>query len=317
MTPNNNNTKASTFDISISKDEYIQIIDRLLRHVSFQIFPGEDGTVEEFIFTEFLEQEMNEKKAAILAKQGSLVARQFYPFQSQELRRVTGVYAGYFFSIDDVCLGEGDFQKFRRSLIEGLPQSKFFAGCAKLLRGLDTHYLEFCLDKVTTGLINHMNSTALEYETTGKFLHLLTSPKFAQYFRSMTGNAEAFVYFIVPREIWSGYNETMTQFVQAVPELIDFTNKVNDILSFYKESIVSSERNGYVYHRAQASQSTISECLSSLVDGIFESIHNIEATLISQPDLFKVVNGFIRGYIAFHVIEPRYRIGELAVPCLK
>ncbi|KAJ5403148.1 uncharacterized protein N7487_009044 [Penicillium crustosum] len=67
---------------------------------------------------------MDERKAAILAKQGSLVARQFYPFQSQEVRRVTGVYAGYFFAIDDICSGEGDLQKFRRSLIEGLPQSK-------------------------------------------------------------------------------------------------------------------------------------------------------------------------------------------------
>lgn len=288
-----------------------------MRNFRFQISPSEDGNLENFIFTKFLEQEMDERKAAILAKQGSLVARQFYPFQSQEVRRVTGVYAGYFFAIDDICSGEGDLQKFRRSLIEGLPQSKLFEGCAKLLRGLDTHYLEFFSDKVITGLINHMSSTALEHETTGKFLHLRKSPNFAQYFRSMTGNAEAFVYFIVPREICSGYNETMTQFIQAVPELIDFTNKVNDILSFYKESIVSSERNGYVYHRAQASQSTISECLSSLVDEILESIHNIEATLTSQPDLFKVVNGFIRGYIAFHVIEPRYRIGELAVPCLK
>ena len=159
-----------------------------------------------------------------------------------------------------------------------------------------------------------MSSTALEYETTGKFNHLQSSPCFPQYFRSMTGNPEAFVYLTVPRSVCSGYDERMNLLIQAVPELIDFTNKANDLLSFYKESIASSERNGYVYHRAEASQVSVLKCLDDMVDEIHGNIQRVEGILRSDPDLLEVISTYIRGYIGFHIIEPRYKIHELEVP---
>lgn len=35
-------------------------------------------------------------------------------------------------------------------------------------------------------------------------------------------------------------------YLQIAPDLLEFTVIVNDLLSFYKESIVSTERNNYV-----------------------------------------------------------------------
>ena len=304
-------------DTPISKSQYTEIIDKFLSGAKFQVFQSQDTGLEKYIFDKFVEQEIEESKAARIARQGALVAQQFYPLQSPNLHHLTGLYAGYFFVLDDICATEKDMRSFRRNFIERLPQAKLFEGCADLLRSLDTDYLEFCSDKITSGFIDHMSSTALEYETTGKFSHLQSSPSFPQYFRSMTGNPEAFVYLTVPRNICSGYNERMNLFIQAVPELIDFTNKVNDLLSFYKESIKSTERNGYVYHRTEASQVSIVECLNEIVDEIHDNIRRVEDMLMSDPDLSEVVNAYIRGYIGFHVIEPRYKIDELGVPCLK
>ncbi|RAL04546.1 uncharacterized protein BO80DRAFT_340529, partial [Aspergillus ibericus CBS 121593] len=123
---------------------------------------------------------IDEKNALRMARQAALVAQQFYPFQSPDLHRLTGLYAGCFFVLDDICSGEDELRKFRRNLVEKLPQGKIFEGCANMLRSLDTQYLEFCSDKITSGLINHMSSTALEYETTGKFSFLQKSPNFPQ-----------------------------------------------------------------------------------------------------------------------------------------
>ncbi|RAL04545.1 terpenoid synthase [Aspergillus ibericus CBS 121593] len=118
----------------------------------------------------------------------------------------------------------------------------------------------------------------------------------------MTGNPEAFVYLILSKDICPGHGETLNVFIQAVPELINFTNKVNDLLSFYKESVISSERNGYVYHRAQASQVTIPDCLNGLVDEIHENIRRVEDIVADNPKLREVVHSYMRGYIGFHII---------------
>jgi hypothetical protein len=301
---------------SVSKSQYTAVIDKFLTGADYEIFRSPNAELEDYLLDQFLEQGIGKTKATRIARQGALVAQQFYPLQTPELHRLTGLYAGYFFVLDDICVNESEMRHFRRNFVEKLPQGKPFEGCANLLRHLDADYLEFCSDKITSGLINHMSSTALEYETTGKFCHLRSSPRFPEYFRSMTGNPEGFVYLIVPRGICAGYDERMNLFVQAVPELIDFTNKVNDILSFYKESIVSTERNGYVYHRAEANQVPVLECLNGMVDEVHGNIRHIQTMLKGDPDLSEAVNAYIRGYIGFHVIEPRYKISELGVSCL-
>ncbi|KAJ5935473.1 terpenoid synthase [Penicillium verhagenii] len=310
----------SVIDTPVSKDEYTQLVERFLQGASFQIFPAKDTTaLEEYLFNQMLGGEIDAKKASKLSKQGASIAHQFYPLQSSspELHRLTGLYGAYFVALDDICAAEADMRGFRRSFIRNLPQAKLFEGCANMLRELDDHYLEFCSDKAITGLISHMSSAVLESETEGKFSQLRLSPGFPQYFRYLTGNAEAFVWLMVPRDVCPGYGETFKLFIQAVPELIDFTNKVNDILSFYKESIVSSESDGYVYHRAEVNQVTPLQCLNEMVDEVHDNIDRIEAMVVGDADLFEVAKAYIRGYIGYHIIEPRYKIGELGVPCLK
>ncbi|KAJ5691604.1 terpenoid synthase [Penicillium malachiteum] len=128
---------------------------------------------------------------------------------------------------------------------------------------------------------------------------------------------EPFVYFAAPKSVCGGYEKVLNFFIQAAPELCDFTNHINDLFSFYKEAILSSEHDGYFYHRVQAEKISVVECLNRMVDEVHARIHRIEATLANDPEVAKIGVAYIRGYLGFHVTEPRYKISELNVPSMK
>ncbi|KAJ6031440.1 terpenoid synthase [Penicillium herquei] len=306
-------------DASISSHQFTQIIERFVQGVNIDVQPNNDALIEEYIFKQLLEEGVEEKSAMIHAVRGALVSRQFYPFQPPELRRLTGLYTAYFFVLDDTnsVQGRSDMLQFRRNLLENRPMPKPFQGCAALFKELDEHYLEFIANRAVLGLINHMDSTALEDGEMGKFSHLQKSSAFPHYFRWMTGNPEPFVYFAAPKDVCAGYDKALNLFIQAAPELCDFTNHTNDLFSFYKEAILSSEHDGYVYHRVQAEKISVVECLNRIVDELHARIRRIEATVASDSELSKIVMGYVRGYLGFHITEPRYKISELNVPSLK
>lgn len=309
----------SDIDSPISRNEFVQILERFVQGVDIDILSNNDALIEQYIFDKLLAEEVNEKDALIHATRGALVSRQFYPSQPPELRRLIGLYTAYFFVLDDTnsVKGREEMLQFRRNLLENRPQPKPFQGCAALFNELDEHYLGFCADRFVIGFINHMDSTALESGEMGKFSHLQKSSAFPHYFRWMTGNPEPFVYFAAPKAVCAGYDQTLNLFIQAAPELCDVTNHVNDLFSFYKEAILSAEHDGYVYHRIHAERISVAKCLNGIVDQLHEKIRCIKATLASDPELHEVAMAYVRGFIGFHVTEPRYQISELNVPSLK
>ncbi|KAJ5691605.1 hypothetical protein N7488_012340 [Penicillium malachiteum] len=139
--------------------------------------PNNDSLIEEYIFTQLLEEGVPEKSAMTHAVRAALVARQFYPHHPPELRRLTGLYTAYFFVLDDSSSVESrnDIHQFRRNLLENRPMPKPFQSCAALFKGLDEDYLEFIASRAVIGLINHMDSTALEDGEMGKCTHLQKS----------------------------------------------------------------------------------------------------------------------------------------------
>ena len=154
----------------------------------------------------------------------------------------------------------------------------------------------------------------MEVESGARFQALKTSPKFPRYFRVMTGVAEAYTYFILCKDNLSA--DALELFVQAAPDIMDITDGLNDVLSFYKESILSTERSGYVYHRALAEQRGVCEALRGLVADVKGYIDNVRCTLQGDPMLLRLVDAYVQGTICFHVTQPRYRLSELNIPGL-
>ncbi|EAU31036.1 predicted protein [Aspergillus terreus NIH2624] len=97
------------------------------------------------------------------------------------------------------------------------------------------------------------------------------------------------------------------------PFAIRISVVVNDLLSFYKESIVSTERNNSVYNSAVARGVVIARALDEIAKRAVECIGNVRSVLSSEPKILRYVDSFIRGCVAIHGL-PRYKLSECNIP---
>ncbi|KAJ5375424.1 hypothetical protein N7517_007430 [Penicillium concentricum] len=300
----------------VSADEYKDILNNFFLGVSPDLSYIPDPSLEDYILAACLSNGVANEKANQISKHGASVAQQFYPLHKFEIQRLVGLFSAYFFAVDDLGLDfVDDIRKFGRKTMQGDPQPPLLEAFAALLPQFNQHYPDICSNKIATGLINFMDASAIEFETTGKFLHLETAASFPRYFRIMTGLAEPYTFFILTNDLWS--EENINLFIQAAPDIMDLTDTINDLLSFYKESIVGDERNNYVYHRALSDCIRVSDVLHRLVEENTARIDNVKATVSESPALLQMVDAYIRGFVGFHVMRPRYKLNELEIPSLR
>lgn len=294
----------------ISEAEYKVILKPFFAEVSFTKSIESDPSIEKFVLERILDHGIPKERAIKLAIQAAGAAEWFYSQHPRDTKLVIALFTVYFTAIDDMGLEYLEsIKNFRKNMMAGQCQPRLLQSFSMLLRGFDQHYDTFSADKITTGLISFMGSCAIESETQDQFHALKTAPGFPRYFRIMTGLAEPYAYFILRKDLCSPENRNLS--IQAVPDIMDFTDTVNDILSFYKESILSPERNTFVYHRAKSEGKNIPQVLWDMTVETKQYIHNIEATLASNTQLSSVVDAYMRGYVGFHANQPRYKLNQL------
>lgn len=297
---------------NVPKDDYRHFIHQFLDDLPFRRSIKADPSIENFLLERALSHGIEKEKALNLAVQGATAAQSAYPRHHRNVQLLIGLFTLYFMVIDD----EGSYfldhiKNFRRNLLLGVQQTQILQSFSSLLYEFDEHYSLFCADKITSGLINYMGSCAMECDTTMTVNILRSAPEFPRYFRVMSGLTEPYAYFIMTKEIYSPDNIVL--FIQAIPEIVDFTDTVNDILSFYKESILSDERNTYVFHRAASEGAPVLDVLRRMGQEAKQLAQNIRLTVSTSPELSMVVDDYITGYIGFHVSQPRYKLFELGI----
>ncbi|KAF5859799.1 hypothetical protein ETB97_002408 [Aspergillus alliaceus] len=301
--------------LHVTKSQYEEILKDFFSCVSFEQSWDPDPFVEQSVRAQCLKHGLDQAKTHQLAKYGAAAAQWFYPKHPKDLQIAIGLFTAYFFTVDD--LGEqmlDDVRNFRYAIMAREEQPPILKSFAELLSTFDKYYDTFSADKIFTGLIDFMGSCAMEFETLGKFAALESSPNFPRYFRYMTGLAEPYVYFIFHKAAFS--SEELALFIQAVPDLMDFSADVNDLLSFYKESIVSNERNTAVFHQAAGGNKDVLEVLRELITRTKGYISRIHKTLAGSPTLLSYAEAYLRGFVGFHMSQSRYRLSELNIPAL-
>ena len=83
----------------------------------------------------------------------------------------------------------------------------------------------------------------------------------------------------------------------------------SDVLSFYKEEL-DGETANFIHDRAAVANHDASIALSKVVDEVVASVRRIRALLKGKREK-DTWEEFIKGYVAFHVYTPRYRILDL------
>lgn len=295
-----------------SREDYRSIICRFLSTNKFQIAKN-DPDIENTIFTQFNGyEEIGADKARYLAVHGASSAEHFYPLHRKEVRQRVGFFTAFLGALDDrgpQFLDE--LRRFGQDMLHDTPQTRLLRDYKTLGAEFGDYYTPFCADKIAVGMINFTGSTALEHEI-HDFESLPEAPNFPHYFRFMTGLVEAYAWFLLPEDIHSPARFDL--FIQIVPDLMDYTNAVNDLLSFYKEYFVAGERSNLVCLRAKAEGCGLEKVLDSLCVESEVYAARIKAVASEDNELLQVVDAYLEGYIGFHVSQPRYYLHELSLP---
>ncbi|THU92381.1 terpenoid synthase, partial [Dendrothele bispora CBS 962.96] len=113
-----------------------------------------------------------------------------------------------------------------------------------------------------------------------------------RFLRMKTGIAPAYSYAVFPK---SQHPDTSV-FVQALPDMDDFINLGNDILSFYKEAL-DGDQMTYVAFRAKITNKQPIRVVSEMVDEITQSHERIVTILSGYPEALKWWLTFEKGYM--------------------
>jgi hypothetical protein len=299
------------YGMEVSIPAYKSVIEVFLRAASFKLPKYQkDPTFDKEVIDKCLAQELPADKMEVIAKLGAAAARWFYPSHDREIQTVIGIFTALAFTVDDLgpAMLEG-LQQYRTKLLLREPLN------AKLLQSLFDQVLEigrfydrFATDMVFKAVAEFCSANLIELEKQGMLKPHQSTPNFTSYFRLKSGVAEPFAYFIFPE---SRMNGNPCAHLPLIPDLMAFMDETNDIMSFYKESMVSDERDNAIYLHAIANNQSPLESLLDYQRSALGYLDNIRAYINAEPSLKIQVEEFLHGYLAFHFTYPRYRLEEL------
>ncbi|ESK87650.1 hypothetical protein Moror_1925 [Moniliophthora roreri MCA 2997] len=124
------------------------------------------------------------------------------------------------------------------------------------------------------------------------------------YLRSKTGLAPAYTYAIFSKEL----HPQLSAYIQIIGDANRFIELANDVLSFYKEEL-AGETNNYVHTRAFTRGTSAIQTHQEVAEELISIYERVCVTLEGlELDAWKT---FVNGYLAFHVMQKRYRLGEI------
>ncbi|KAJ5245806.1 hypothetical protein N7468_000789 [Penicillium chermesinum] len=296
----------------ISKEDYRTIVCTFLSTHKFNVVKN-DPDVENAVFTQFLRyEEISEEKARYLAIIGASTAQHFYPYHKRETRQAIGIFTAFLGAVDDHgAQFLSGIQQFGQSIVGDTSQTSLLRDYKDLCSQFGNYYTPFCADRILVGTINFVSSTALENES-HDFAHLSKAPNFPHYFRSMTGLSEAFAWLLLAEEFCSSARFDL--FIQIAPDLMDYTDGLNDLLSFYKEYFLATEETNPICLRAKAEGCDLKKVLHSLCTELERYADRMKEVVSEDPELLRLLDAYLQGSIGLHISQIRYRLHELSLP---
>ncbi|KAE8149789.1 hypothetical protein BDV25DRAFT_155650 [Aspergillus avenaceus] len=138
------------------------------------------------------------------------------------------------------------------------------------------------------------------------------SRRASQFIRDKTGAGEVYAHFMFPEHLVkeTRYLPTYAPVIACIRDIVD---DVNDILSFFKESVVGSETNTHIMNRARASCCSPDDVLEQVCRDAAETIHVASDAVAGEEVVQQLLREFVNGYIMWHLCEDRYWIKEVGI----
>jgi predicted ATP-dependent protease len=108
-------------------------------------------------------------------------------------------------------------------------------------------------------------------------------------------------------------------YLPILADIADFVSYANDILSFYKETMVEDEDMNYICNLARARQITVLDALRVASDKALQCVRTIRAFLgqANGQGILDTTEQFIQAYVGRHVVEARYKLSDLDIEILR
>nr|GAT42580.1 predicted protein [Mycena chlorophos] len=301
---------------SVAFPTYKEVLQDFVTQAGFQLPPNPaDPGFEEEVIDACMGQDLPTEKAIVLAKVGAATAKWFYPSHPRELQLEIAKFTAFATIVDDLgCLFPDALRTYRERLISGQPMD------AKIMQALmvNSQYLSQTFfdtwdgDMIVKGVLEFFSANRAEIERSHQLKKMAASSSFTTYFRLKSGVTEPYAYFLFPVSERTNAGDFAHR--SLVPDLMAFMNEVNDLMSFYKESMVGDERDNAIHMHACATGEGLTQALLDYRASCLELIRRLRATAAELgPDVQRKVDEFLNGYMAFHLMVPRYRLSELSL----
>ncbi|KAF7350598.1 Terpenoid synthase [Mycena sanguinolenta] len=231
----------------------------------------------------------------------------WYPHHSFEVKFTFGLYAWFFFYIDD-CVSAEALEDYQRNLLLGRPQADpALARYHEVLAKVYDHWDSVCANFMVCAAMEFVSGTIVENRPETMTLPVVpTAPNWPKYLRAKSGLGSGAACALFPRKV----HPDLSAYIQVLPDIDDFTCLVNDILSFYKEEL-AGETTNYVHVRSKTSLKTPKQVLVEMVHEVGNIHTRVAATLAGHPEALAAWTTFETGYIAWHLSIERYKLSQL------
>ncbi|RYP93663.1 hypothetical protein DL770_000194 [Monosporascus sp. CRB-9-2] len=234
-----------------------------------------------------------------------------YPEHPVEVQAYIALWTWIVVQIDDVVNDIKDaVDHFQQRFFSGEPQPHpLLHAMGELLREAYDYWDPVLANILVTSALNFLTSTLLETrEGFQKMTVTKAGTSFPYYYRDLTGLAEAFAIFGYPTAVYP----EIQYFLEAIPDMAVFINTFNDVISFYKEELANDDRN-YIHNRAMCEEKEPLIVLKDVKREVEDCVARIRAILKGRGIYAESWEMHMRGHIAMHTTNPRYRLAELGL----
>ncbi|KAI1325835.1 longiborneol synthase [Xylariaceae sp. FL0255] len=242
---------------------------------------------------------------SILAKGfrlGHYLAVLAYPRHPLEVQGYVGLMTFLVVQYDDTVEQKGEMvheaQLFHQRLFRGETQGNplLQALAAMILEAYD-HFDAMLANMLQISILKFLTSNLMERHE--GFQEMPITP---------AGRHIAYAIFCYPKKLYPD----VSAFLEALPDIARFTDISNDMLSFYKEEIGGDHRN-YPHNRTKCTNIPLITVLEKVKDKTIKATIRVNEILRGKPEYLQSWNQFVRGYVAIHTSNSRYRLIEIGL----
>ncbi|OJT09957.1 hypothetical protein TRAPUB_13555 [Trametes pubescens] len=227
-----------------------------------------------------------------LAETSYVIAESAYAHTSYTHQRVIAIYTAYLTYVDD--LGGRDLDvlsEFGRRLLAREPfGDPALDRLVVMLQDMYAYYPRLSAHSIAVSTLDFFVGSYVE--VTGKKMAVAPgATKYPGFMRLKTGIGAAYALFNFVKD-WRDPADHF--FLQLIPEIEFYTDTINDILSFYKESL-AGETDNLIHLRAAAEQKDPLTVLREVVEETLESIRKVEVLAAADPQLAEICRSYVVG----------------------